>query len=131
MGRQKRSAELIAWEWSVLLVVMLILSPHTAFEYITLALGAVSYAIVRVSTTTLPPRERWTRWLSLGAALFLLGVLLPRSVQNKLALVDLINRWTGYTHFTLSEAYQYYCFPLLGLGVLALTIWRLEPARPK
>jgi len=111
----------------MLLAVMLILSPHTAFEYITLALGAVSYAIVRIGTATLPSEHRTMTWLSVGGALFLLGVLLPRSVQNKLALIDVINRWTGYTHFTGSEAYQYYCFPLAGLILLVFGLWRLRP----
>jgi hypothetical protein len=126
-GRQKRTAELIAWEWSVLLAVMLILSPHTAFEYITLALGAVSYAVVRLGTTNWRVSPGWGIPLTLGMSFFLLGVFLPRSVQNKLALVDVINRWTGYTHFTPSEAYQYYCFPLAGLIVLAVGLWRLGP----
>lgn len=129
VAARQRTAELVAWEWSVLVVAMLILSPHTAFEYITLALGAVSYAIVRMGTTTLPPGQRGITWLSLAAALFLLGVLVPRTVQNKLVLVELINRWTGYTHFTPSEAYQYYCFPLGGLILLAVGLWRLGPVK--
>jgi hypothetical protein len=127
LAARKRTAELVAWEWSVLVVAMLILSPHTAFEYITLALGAVSYAIVRLGTTILPPEQRGVPWLSLGAALFLVGVFVPRTVQNKVALVEVINRWTGYTHFTPSEAYQYYCFPLAGLMLLAVGLWRVEP----
>ena len=42
--------------------------------------------------------------------------------------VEVLNLWTGLTHLAPSEAYQYYCFPLAGLMLLALTIWRLKPA---
>lgn len=124
---RKRTAERVVWEWSLLLAAMLILSPHTAFEYITLALWAVSYAIVRLGTANWSLHPGRGIPLTLGMSFFLLGVFLPRSVQNKLALVDVINRWTGYTHFTSSEAYQYYCFPLAGLILLAIAIWRFGP----
>jgi hypothetical protein len=123
-----RSIDRLVWEWSVLLVAMLILSPHTAFEYLTLALSAISYAFVRAVTTTLPAEHRVTTRLWLAASMCLLGVLLTRGMLNRLTFVTALNRWTGYTHLTPSEAYQYYCFPLAGLILLAVALLQLEPA---
>jgi hypothetical protein len=61
-------------------------------------------------------------------SLLLLGGLIPRQWLNRLTMIDVLNRWTGLTHLMPSEAYQYYCFPLAGLMLLLLTIWRLKPA---
>ena len=120
-ARTPRSRGTILNEWSMLTVALLILSPNTIFEYNTLALGAISYAFVSVAML---PGRHWDRWLSFGAALFLLGGLVPRSLLNRLTLVTVLNDWTGHVHLTASEAYQYYCFPLAGLALVALTIWR-------
>jgi len=112
---------------------MLIVSPNTTFEYATLALGALSYCIVRLLDRAARPRAG--AWIALGGALLLLGAFLPRQVLNKITFVETINRFTGYTHLTPSEAYQFYCFPLLGLVLLAVTLWKLRPlswnARPE
>ena len=126
-----RASETILWEWSLTAVAMLILSPNTTFEYATLVLGSISYALVRLVGS--PPRvEADPRtWGYLGGAMFLLGVLLPRQVLNRLTFVNTLNRWTGYTHLTPSEAYQYYCFPLLGLLLLVAALWRLRPLVPR
>jgi hypothetical protein len=118
-----RTRDTILWEWSLLTVAMLILSPNTTFEYATLALGAISYALVRLVSLG----SRRGTWLYLGGAMFFLGVLLPRQVLNRLTLVSALSRSSGYTHLTPSEAYQYYCFPLLGLLLLAVAIWRIRP----
>jgi hypothetical protein len=53
-----RNVSLIVWEWSLVSVVMLIASPNTTFEYATLALGAVSYAIVRLRGAEPCPRPQ-------------------------------------------------------------------------
>lgn len=116
-----RSRGTILNEWSMLAVALLILSPNTIFEYNTLALGAISYAFVSVA---MPPGRHWGGWLSFGAALLLLGGVVPRTLLSRLTLVTVLNDWTGNVHLTPSEAYQYYCFPLAGLALLALTIWR-------
>jgi hypothetical protein len=123
-----RSTETLLWEWSLITVAMLILSPNTTFEYATLALGALSFALVRLLTLTSPVRAR--ALLYLGAAMFFLGVLLPRPVLNQLTFVSALSRWSGYTHLTPSEAYQYYCFPLVGLLLLVAALWRLRPESP-
>jgi len=122
-----RTNETIIGEWSLLTVAMLILSPNTTFEYATLALGSLSYALVRAMDAD---RQRSLRpaWVSLGGAMFLLGVLLPRQILNRVTFVSALSRWSGYTHLTPSEAYQYYCFPLVGLFLLAAAVWQLQPA---
>lgn len=62
--------------------------------------------------------------------MFLLGVLLPRQLLNRLTFAAALSRWSGYTHLTPSEAYQDHCFPLFGLFLLAAAIWRLRPLPP-
>ena len=119
-----RSRERILWEWSLLVVVTLILSPNTTFEYITIALGAVSYAFVRVAVDAL---RLFGSALLLVSSLFLIGDLVTRQLLNRLTMVDLLKQWTGAVHLSASEAYQYYCFPLAGLFLLAWAIWRVEP----
>jgi hypothetical protein len=54
-------------------------------------------------------------------------VLLPRQLLNAVTFVGALSRWSGYTHLTPSEAYQYFCFPLAGLFLLGIAIWRLRP----
>jgi hypothetical protein len=122
-----RTAPIVIWEWSLVSVVMLIVSPNTTFEYATLALGALSYAIVRLRGTDayLEPHRR--TWIFLGASMFFLGVLLPRQLLNTVTFVGALSRHSGYTHLSPSEAYQYYCFPLLGLVLLTAALWRLRP----
>ena len=120
-----RTTERLIWEWSLVSVVMLLVSPNTTFEYATLALGAMSYALVRIVGSESPLRRTGT-W-DFVAAMLLLGVLLPRQVLNRLTFIDTLNRLTGYTHLTASEAYQFYCFPLFGLMLLTAALWRLRP----
>jgi hypothetical protein len=124
-SRGSRSRERTLWEWSGLAVVILILSPNTIFEYATVALGAISYVLVRLVAE---PRRPVADWLIYIVSLLLLGGLIPRQWLNRLTMIDVLNRWTGLTHLMPSEAYQYYCFPLAGLMLLLLTIWRLKPA---
>lgn len=114
------------WEWSLTSVVLLMLSPNTTFEYATIALGALSYVFVR--ELDLRGGRRRLEWPLAAVAMLLLGVLLPRRVLNRVAFVETINNWTGIHHLLPSEAYQYYCFPLAGLLLLTLAIWKLRPA---
>jgi hypothetical protein len=123
--RGSRSREITVWEWSVLAVVVLIVSPNTIFEYVTIALGAVSYAFARIA---LSERRVTPVWLAFVASLLLIGGLVPRQWLNRVTMVHLLNQWTGHIHLTGSEAYQYYGFPLAGLLLLVCTMWRLEPA---
>jgi hypothetical protein len=122
----RRTSQQLWWEWSLTTVAMLILSPNTTFEYGTLALAAISFAVVQVAVVGRIRHDGLTV-ASLVAALVLLGAVLPRPLLNRLTFVDLLTRWSGYAHLTPSEAYQYYCFPLLGLFLLAAAIWRMRP----
>jgi hypothetical protein len=128
------SAKRIIWEWSLVAVAMLIISPNTAFEYTVLALGALSYALTRLIADP-AARARRGLWATyLGSAL-LLGALLPRSVLNKGTFVEMITQFTDYSHLSPSEQYQYYGFPFIGLCLLAASLWVLRvdarPALPK
>jgi Glycosyltransferase family 87 len=125
--RTERTRDRILWEWSLVTVAMLILSPNTTFEYATLALGALSYAIVELLRAPDDLTRRRRAWITLGAAMFFLGVLLPRRVLNQLTFALALSHWNGYYHLTASEAYQFYCFPLLGLFLLIAAIWQLQP----
>jgi hypothetical protein len=127
LRRTTRNASTIAWEWSLVSVVMLIVSPNTTLEYATLALGAISYAIVRLRGGEPYAEPHAATWVLLAASMLLLGVLLPRQVLNAVTFVGALRRWSGYMHLTLSEAYQYFCFPLIGLILLAFGLWRLRP----
>jgi glycosyl transferase family 87 len=120
-----RSLNRTLWEWSLLAVVVLIVSPNTIFEYATLALGAVSYAFVAIIASR---RRDSGTVLTFLTSLLLLGGLVPRQWLNRLTMIDLLNRFTGYSHLTWSEAYQYCGFPLIGLSLLVVAIWRLQPA---
>lgn len=119
LRQRTRPPARILSEWSLLAVAVLILSPNTIFEYTTLALGAVSYALTAAVGTW---RRSRTPIALLVASLFLLGGIVPRQVLNRLTLVNRLNAWTGHTHLMPSEAYQYYGFPLVGLVLLATAI---------
>jgi len=123
-----RNAPVIVWEWSLVSVVMLLASPNTTFEYATLALGAISYAVVRLGPYHAERKPPLGTWVLLGASMFLLGALLPRQVLNTVTFVAVLTRRSGYTHLLPSEAYQFYCFPLLGLILLAIVLWQIRPA---
>jgi hypothetical protein len=123
-AKDTRSRERVVWEWSVLAVAVLILAPNTVYEYLTIALGAISYALVRLVGSE---RRNGAAWLSFAASLFLLGGIVPRQWLNRLTMMGALQEWTQLTHLTGSEAYQYYCIPLAGLGLLLLAIWRLRP----
>jgi Glycosyltransferase family 87 len=119
-----RSPEQVVREWSVLAVAVLILSPNTVYEYLTIALGAISYAFVRLVYSD---RPNVAGSLSFIASLFLLGGIVPRQWLNRLTMMDALKQWTQLTHLTASEAYQYFCIPLAALVLLLVTIWRLQP----
>jgi len=123
-------ARRVIWEWSLMTVMMLIVSPVAAFEWSTLLLGPFSYALFRLFTN---PRNIQTRtWICFAAANVLLGSVVPRTVLNRLLFMDAFNRMMGHGHLTASEGFQFYGLPLLGFFLLAATIWQLreEPASP-
>lgn len=109
----------------MLTVALLVLSPNTVFEYLTIALAAISYAFLRLVTI---PRRDVAAWSSFVGGVLLMGGLLPRQWLNRLVMIERLQRWTSSTHLTPSEAFQYYCFPLIGLLLMLVAIWRLAPA---
>jgi hypothetical protein len=119
-----RSPRTVLWEWSLVACAILILSPNTTIEYAVLALGAASYALVRLLTAASPSRATWACF---AGAMFLLGGILPRSLLTAMTLSSAIGRWRGYTALTPTETYQYVCFPLAGLALLTFAVWRLKP----
>ena len=129
LKRRAPGAATTIWEWSVVSVVMLIASPNTTFEYATLALGALSYAMVRLRSPE-PYREpHAVTWALVGASMLLLGVLLPRQILNAVTFSGALARSSAYTsHLSPSEAYQFFCFPLVGLLIFTAALWRLRPA---
>ncbi len=116
----------VLWEWCMTSVMMLILSPVTAFEYMVLALMAFSLPLVALAADCALRADR-TLVLCFSLAVLLVANVVPRGVINQLFfIVGWLNRLTGNPQLTLSEGYQYYGFPLLGLVVLMVALWRLR-----
>jgi glycosyl transferase family 87 len=118
-------ANRIAWEWSIVAIVMLLVSPQTAFEYCLLAIGAFSYVLVRLIADR--PR-RPAPWIIFAAAALLVANVLPRQIVNRLVFVDVLREWSGYAHFTPSEAYQFFGFPFAGLLFALAALWQVRPS---
>lgn len=114
------------WGWSMISVVMLILSPVTAFEYMVLSLVAFSFALTYLAAER-SARTDVAGWTLFGGATLLVGNIVPRQVVNVLFPIAALNRLTGSTHLTLSEGYQHYGFPLVGLFLLLAALWRMRP----
>ena len=89
-----------------------------------LAIGAFSYGIVRlVNDAHVKPAV----WMLFGVATILVANVLPRQAINRLFFVDALTRWSGYTYFLPSEAYQFFGFPFFGLVCLVAALWLLRP----
>ena len=95
--------------------MMLVLAPQISQDYMVLTL--VAFSFVLAGCIAMPSRRAW---IEFAIALLLVGNVLPRGVFSRLVLIDPMMSFSGYTHLTRSEAYQYFCFPLLGLLVLTL-----------
>lgn len=130
MKFQNRSAEGrtsdALWGWSLISVMMLILSPVTAFEYMVLSLIAFSFVLVFLMHRYDFHADQ-TAWLCFAGATLLVANILPRQVINRLFPIAALNRLTGNVHLTLSEGYQHYGFPLLGLFLLLAALWVIRP----
>lgn len=112
----------IVWEWSLLSVMTMLLAPSIAFEYMLLSLLAFSVVLASFVVDPELPRRRLALGC-FGVAVLLIANLVPRRIINQLLPVAAISRLMGTSHFTLSEAYQYYGFPLLGMCSLLATLW--------
>lgn len=116
--------ELWCWAWTA--AFMMILPPQSAFHYMILTLPAISFVIISAVAET----QRWHPRLLLAAAVALLiANILPRTVINRLLLMDVLRAWSSYDYLTLSETYQYFGFPLLGMLLLIAYLWVTRPTR--
>lgn len=108
------------WQWALGFVGMLIIAPAATFEYMLLAVPAFGFVLAVIVTEA---RARRPAVLALfGAALLIVGNIIPRSLVNELLGMRLLRDWAGYSHFTLSETYQYFGIPMLGLFLLAAAL---------
>jgi hypothetical protein len=106
------------WAWAFLSVAMLIVAPAATFEYMLLSVPAFS---LMVAALLAEPglRRRKALGLAFAVATVLVAVIVPRTILNYTLPIDLLRRASGYTHLTLSETYQYFGVPLVGLFALA------------
>jgi hypothetical protein len=102
----------LLWDFAFLGAMLLVIAPQASHDYMVLALGGFSVALVLCMVKRAP-------WLDFVAATLLVANVVPRGLFARLALIDPIMHFTGYTHLTRAEAYQYFGFPLLGLILLA------------
>lgn len=105
------------WDWALVGLMMLVLAPQISQDYMVLTLGAFSYVLAGCMLY-----GSRAAWIEFAIAVLLVGNILPRGLFARLLLIDPLMTWTGYTHLTRSEAYQYFGFPLLGLLFL-LKCW--------
>jgi hypothetical protein len=111
------------WDWALVGIMMLVLAPQISQDYMVLTLVAFSYVLAGC----LAARSR-AAWIEFAIATLLVGNILPRGAFSRLLLIDPMMAFSGYTHLTRSEAYQYFCFPLIGLLVLTRAWIRLAAA---
>jgi hypothetical protein len=111
------------WDWAIVGVMMLVLAPQISQDYMVLTLVAFSYVLAGCMIY-----GGTAAWVEFAIAVLLVANVLPRGVFSRLVLIDPIMAWSGYTHMTRAEAYQYFCFPLIGLLVLARLWIRLSDA---
>lgn len=116
----------VAWEWCLTSVMMLILSPVTAFEYTVLALMAFSLPLAALAADRALRGDR-TLVVCFSLAVVLVANIVPREAINRLFfMIEWLNRATGNPQLTLSEGYQYYGFPFIGLVLLIVALWRVR-----
>jgi hypothetical protein len=111
------------WDWALVGLMMLVLAPQISQDYMVLTLVAFSYVLAGCMIY-----GGTAAWIEFAIAVLLVANVLPRSVFSRLVLIDPMMAWSGFTHLTRAEAYQYFCFPLLGLLVLARLWIRLSDA---
>jgi hypothetical protein len=111
------------WDWALVGIMMLVLAPQISQDYMVLTLGAFSFVLAGCMI-----HGTRAAWIEFAIAVLLVGNILPRGVFSRLVLIDPIIAVSGYTHLTRSEAYQYFCFPLLGLLILVRAWMRLSAA---
>jgi hypothetical protein len=115
----------IWWEWSLVIVMMLVLAPQTGIDYQILLLPAFSFALA--AFVAFPELRRdVTMLVSYGGALVLVANIVPRSAVVRISGVGWLLRLNHYTHLTTLEGYSYYGYPLLGMLLLVVTFLRMR-----
>ncbi|MGQ0734070.1 MAG: glycosyltransferase family 87 protein [Acidobacteriota bacterium] len=124
--RSRRARDPV-WDWAFLTVAMLLVAPAATFEYMLLAVFAFSLVI----TALLAHRTLWRSAAivaPLAVAVVLVANIVPRTVINTVLPIDWLRHTSGYTHLTLSETYQYFGVPLVGLAALGVALVALGRA---
>ncbi len=111
------------WDWALVGIMMLVLAPQISQDYMVLTLVGFSYVLA--GCLVLGDRRAW---IEFAIAALLVGNILPRGAFARLVLIDPLTAYSGFTHLTRSEAYQYFCFPLVGLLVLVRAWMRVAAA---
>ena len=109
------------WDWAFVAIIMLVMAPQISQDYMVLTLGAFTFVLVGCIFA----RDR-SAWIHFGLAVLLVANVIPRGLFGKLLFIDHAQRWSGYEHLLVPEAYQFYGFPLLGLLLLTKAWWRLS-----
>jgi hypothetical protein len=124
--RRERTIENDAWAWALCGAVMFVVSPLLAYEYSLLVLPAFCIATVLVLAAP-ASRSRAAAAVLLGVALFLVGNIIPRQIVQRAIPMELLVRWSGYSHLKLTEAYYYFGFPMFGVVLLVVVLWLTRP----
>ncbi len=111
------------WDWALVGIMMLVLAPQISQDYMVLTLVGFSYVLA--GCLAMGNRRAWVEF---AVAVLLVGNILPRGLFARLVLIDPLITYSGFTHLTRSEAYQYFCFPLVGLLVLVRVWMRVAEA---
>ena len=109
------------WDFAFIGAMMLVLAPQASHDYMVLTLAAFSFSLT--ACASLRARHIWTSFV---LALLLVANIAPRGLFSRALLIDPLMRFTGYTHLTRAEAYQYFGLPLLGLLFLVQTLVRIR-----
>jgi hypothetical protein len=109
------------WDWAFVGIMMLVMAPQVSQDYMVLTLVAFTFVMVGCILA----RDR-AAWIYFGLAVLLVANVIPRGAFGRLLLIDHAQRWSGYEHLLVPEAYQFYGFPLLGLLLLTKAWWRLS-----
>lgn len=130
------TADDVVWHWAFLSTMMIVIAPAATYEYMVLCVFGFSFSLVwllssqpaspKVVTGTAneggPASLRGLPAVLIAVSTLLVANILPRTMLNELLPLNLLRQWSGYTHLTLSEIYQYFGIPLFGLIMLAVAL---------
>ncbi|MDD5097237.1 MAG: glycosyltransferase family 87 protein [Candidatus Omnitrophica bacterium] len=120
---KKTSGEDAMIQFSFVSIIMIAMSPMSAFEYSTLLLLAYSAGLYFVLFKNIP---RYL-YLIFGFSYFLVGNFLPLNLIVKLFPFRKINQILGNNGLDAAESYKAYCIPLIGivlLGIFFINLWK-------